>query len=44
MKRLLSVSLVLALVLSLLGCGGSEQDELVVYNGRNEALVDSLVQ
>ncbi len=44
MKRLLSVSLVLTLVLSLLGCGGSEQDELVVYNGRNEALVDSLVQ
>ena len=44
MERLLSVSLVLALVLSLLGCGGSEQDELVVYNGRNEALVDSLVQ
>jgi len=44
MKRLLSVSLVLVLVLSLLGCGGSEQDELVIYSGRSKPLVDSLVQ
>jgi len=43
MKRLFSVSLVFALVLSLLGCGG-EQDELVIYSGRSKALVDSLVQ
>ena len=44
MKRLLSVSLVLVLALSLLGCGGSEQDELVIYSGRSKPLVDSLVQ
>ena len=45
MKRLLSVSLVLTLVLSLLGCGGAEeQDELVIYSGRSKPLVDSLVQ
>jgi len=31
------------LAVLLVGCGG-EQEELVVYNGRNEALVDSLVQ
>jgi ABC-type Fe3+ transport system, periplasmic component len=43
MKRLLSLSLIVALVLSLLGCGG-EQDELVIYSGRSKALVDSLVQ
>jgi iron(III) transport system substrate-binding protein len=43
MKRFLSLSLVLVLVLSLLGCGG-EQDELVIYSGRSKALVDSLVQ
>ncbi len=44
MKRLFSLSLVLTLVLSLLGCGGSEQDELVIYSGRSKPLVDSLVQ
>ena len=45
MKRLLSLSLVLTLVLSLLGCGGAEeQDELVIYSGRSKPLVDSLVQ
>jgi len=44
MKRLLSVSLVLTLALSLLGCGGEEQDELVIYSGRSQPLVDSLVQ
>ena len=44
MKRLFSVSLVLTLVLSLLGCGGGEQDELVIYSGRSKPLVDSLVQ
>jgi iron(III) transport system substrate-binding protein len=43
MKRFLSLSLVLTLVLSLLGCGG-EQDELVIYSGRSKPLVDSLVQ
>jgi len=42
-KRLISISLVLTLVLSLLGCGG-EQDELVIYSGRSKPLVDSLVQ
>jgi len=44
MKRLLSLSLVVTLVLSLLGCGGEQQDELVIYSGRSKALVDSLVQ
>jgi iron(III) transport system substrate-binding protein len=44
MNRLLSLGLVLALVLSLLGCGGGEQDELVIYSGRSKPLVDSLVQ
>jgi len=44
MLRSLSLTLVAVLALSLLGCGGGEQEELVVYNGRNEALVDSLVQ
>jgi len=44
MKRLLSVSLVLTLVLSLLGCGGEQQDELVIYSGRSKPLVDSLVE
>ncbi|PSQ98091.1 MAG: iron ABC transporter substrate-binding protein [Bacteroidetes bacterium SW_11_64_17] len=43
MKRLLTFSLACILVLSLLGCGG-EQDELVIYSGRSKALVDSLVQ
>ncbi|WP_103020394.1 iron ABC transporter substrate-binding protein [Salinibacter altiplanensis] len=44
MKRLLSLSLVVVLVLSLVGCGGEQQDELVIYSGRSKALVDSLVQ
>ena len=44
MLRSLSLALVAVLALSLLGCGGEEQEELVVYNGRNEALVDTLVQ
>ena len=43
MQRLLSVSLIAVLVLSLFGCGG-EQDELVIYSGRSKPLVDSLVQ
>jgi len=44
MNRLLSVGLLLTLVLSLLGCSGGEQDELVIYSGRSKPLVDSLVQ
>ncbi|MFB6229516.1 MAG: iron ABC transporter substrate-binding protein [Salinibacter sp.] len=44
MQRLLSFSLIATLVLSLLGCGGGEQDELVIYSGRSKPLVDSLVQ
>jgi iron(III) transport system substrate-binding protein len=43
MQRFLSLSLIAALVVSLLGCGG-EQDELVIYSGRSKPLVDSLVQ
>lgn len=43
MKRLLSVCLIFAVAVSLLGCGG-EQDELVIYSGRSKPLVDSLVQ
>jgi iron(III) transport system substrate-binding protein len=42
MLRFLRLSLFLALVVSLVGCGG-EQDELVIYSGRSKALVDSLV-
>ena len=42
MPRILRFSLLLVLVGSLLGCGG-EQDELVIYSGRSQALVDSLV-
>jgi iron(III) transport system substrate-binding protein len=42
MFRFLRLSLFLALVVSLVGCGG-EQDELVIYSGRSKALVDSLV-
>jgi len=44
MLRSLSLTLVAVLAFSLLGCGGEKQEELVVYNGRNEALVDTLVQ
>jgi len=44
MKRILGSCLALILMLTSLGCQQGEQDELVVYNGRNEALVDSLVQ
>ncbi len=43
MSRLLRLSCLLLLVGSLVGCGG-EQDELVIYSGRSQALVDSLVQ
>jgi iron(III) transport system substrate-binding protein len=42
MSRLLRLSCLLLLVGSLVGCGG-EQDELVIYSGRSQALVDSLV-
>jgi len=42
MSRLCRLSLLLVLVVSLVGCGG-EQDELVIYSGRSKALVDSLV-
>ena len=44
MKRLLSLSLIATLVLSLLGCGGEQQDELVIYSGRSKALVDPLLE
>lgn len=44
MKRLLSASLVLILLLTGLGCQQEEQDELVIYSGRSQPLVDSLVQ
>ena len=44
MKRFLGSGLVLLLLLTSIGCQQSEQDELVVYNGRNEALVDTLVK
>ena len=43
MSRLLRLSCLLLLAASLVGCGG-EQDELVIYSGRSQALVDSLVQ
>jgi len=43
MSRLLTVSLLFVLAASLVGCGG-EQEELVIYSGRSQALVDSLVQ
>jgi iron(III) transport system substrate-binding protein len=42
MLRFFRLSLFLALAVSLVGCGG-EQDELVIYSGRSKALVDSLV-
>jgi iron(III) transport system substrate-binding protein len=42
MPRFFRLSLFLVLVVSLVGCGG-EQDELVIYSGRSKALVDSLV-
>ncbi|MFP4228643.1 MAG: iron ABC transporter substrate-binding protein [Salinivenus sp.] len=43
MSRLLNVTFLLVLAASLIGCGG-EQDELVIYSGRSQALVDSLVE
>lgn len=43
MTRFFNLSLLVLLTVSLLGCGEGDSDELVVYNGRNEALVDSLV-
>lgn len=43
MSRLLNVAFLLVLAAALVGCGG-EQDELVIYSGRSQALVDSLVQ
>jgi len=43
MSHLLRASLFLLLAAALVGCGG-EQDELVIYSGRSQALVDSLVQ
>lgn len=43
MSRLLNVTFLLVLAGSLIGCGG-EQEELVIYSGRSQALVDSLVQ
>ena len=43
MSRLLTFSFLFVLAASLVGCGG-EQDELVIYSGRSQALVDSLVQ
>jgi iron(III) transport system substrate-binding protein len=43
MSRLLNITVLLVLAASLVGCGG-EQDELVIYSGRSQALVDSLVQ
>jgi iron(III) transport system substrate-binding protein len=42
MPRFLRFSVLLVLVGALVGCGG-EQDELVIYSGRSQALVDSLV-
>ena len=42
MPRFLRLSVLLVLVGALVGCGG-EQDELVIYSGRSQALVDSLV-
>ncbi|MEF8815460.1 MAG: iron ABC transporter substrate-binding protein [Salinibacter sp.] len=44
MTRLFSLSLIATLVLSLLGCGGEQQDELVIYSGRSKALVDPLLE
>lgn len=43
MSRFLNVTALLLLSAALLGCGG-EQDELVIYSGRSQALVDSLVE
>ncbi len=43
MSRFFRLFSVLFLGVVLLGCGGGEPDELVIYSGRSKALVDSLV-
>ena len=44
MKRLLALALACVLGFTALGCQQAEPEELVIYSGRSQALVDSLVE
>lgn len=44
MARFFSVSILVLLAVSLLGCGEESADEIVVYSGRSKALVEPLLE
>lgn len=44
MKRLFSLALATFLVVSLVGCQGDSDDDLVIYSGRSKALVEPLME